>query len=155
VDVYLGIGPGPLQFDIGFERLSRLERKCGSDPLSQTAVTLGADINLPIARKFGRINDVVRGGRGGRRTMAGDMLLAWTMASLAGDSENKISLIVAIFQRRGRERLKVSRMAFHAAGNYGAVEIGRTVQISGTIDPPAEFDPIRNGQFEKLVVLPI
>ena len=93
--------------------------------------------------------------RRGHRTMAGDMLLARTMASLARNAQDKISLIVAIPERRGSERFKVGRMTFDAAGNHRPVKIGRTVQISRTVDPAAKFHPIRNGEFEKLVSLPI
>ncbi len=83
------------------------------------------------------------------------MLPAWTMAPLASNAQNKISLIVAIPERRGSDRLKVGRMTFDAAGNHRPVEICRAVQISWTVDPAAEFHPIRNGEFEKLVSLPI
>lgn len=77
------------------------------------------------------------------------------MAPLARNAQNKISLIVAISKRRGSERFKIRRMTFDAAGNDRPVEICRAVQISGTVDPAAEFHPIRNGKFEKLVPLPV
>ena len=158
VNVHLGVGCRPLQLDEGVERFSRPERKCWSDFFSQTSMALGTDIDLPVAGKFAGINDSVRSGPRGRRCrrmMAGDMLLARTVASLTRNSQNKIRLIVAICKRRGSQRLKVSRVTFDAAGNHRPVKICRTVQISGTVNPPPKFNPIRNGEFEKLIFLPI
>ena len=143
VNVHLDVGPGLLQFDKAVERFSRPERKGWGDFLSQTSVTLGTDSNLPIAREFGRINDVIRGARSGRRgTMAGNMLLARTMASLARNAQDKISLIIAIPERRRSERFKVGRVTLDAARNYGPVKIRGAVQISWTVDPAAEFHPV-------------
>src|SRR5580692_2711371 len=104
VNVHLGVRRRPLQLDKGVERFSRPERKCWCDFSSQTSMALGTDIDLPVAGKFAGVNDGVRSGRRGRRRrrmMAGNMLLARTVASLTRNSQNKTRLIVAISKRRG------------------------------------------------------
>lgn len=153
VNVHNRVRREPLQCDEVRERLAGLKGKCGSDFIAKTAMALCANIDLPVAGKLGGILDGFTGGC--LRTVAVHMFLAWTVASLTRNAQNKVVLLVTIPKARRSERLKVRRVTFDTARNHGPVKICRTVQISRTVDPPAKFRPVRNRELEKLISFPI
>ena len=126
-----------------------------SDFFSKTAMTLAANVNLPVARKPRRIRDRFACGCSGVRALPLHMCQTRAMAAFAGYSQNKIVPVITIHQARRSERFKVGGVAFDASGNYRPIKICRAVQISRTIDPVAQFRPVRNRELKKLISFPI
>src|SRR5579863_5886018 len=119
-------------------------------------MALRADINLSLAFQTNRnhLGDSSRSRPARSRgcpalvRVLPNVVGAGTVASFAGNTENKLLLVEMESPFRIAEILKVGRVAFQTPRIDYAIKIRSSIDVSRTVHPAVEAFPVRNRQFE-------
>lgn len=116
-----------------------------------SVVAFGAQVNLPVARKFGWIQNASLSrifGLGFMEFFQSNVIRAGAMAALTGDARDQALPVVSIRARVRGKSTYICRVAFQACRIYGARKIGSPINVAWTVDPSMTVAPITDRQFE-------
>ena len=133
---------------VAIERLSwRIGEGSAELRASGAVVAKSTLINLPVALKFGRVENRRRwlARRMGLSLFLRYMGLAGPVTDLAGDARHKAVSIIAIALRIGGERMDVGCMALNTTGTSGTSKVRRAILIARAVDPLMPLGPVAYG----------
>src|ERR1700678_4270083 len=123
-------------------------------------MTERAQVNLPVPRKFGGIENCFFC-RSNRHSsfcfglMKRDVIGARAMAALAGDSRHQAARIILIAQRIPGAGYDARGVTLQTTRDDGTREIHGAVFITRTVDPAAPVRPITYRQLKQPVIVPV
>src|SRR5580698_5981146 len=113
-------------------------------------MTLRTHLNLTVPGQTRRIHDGMsaRRNRDRFRSLVVYVRSARPVASLAGDTQNKPSLLIMVFGLLRWNRLKVSSVTLQAPRHNRPVEVRDAFAVSRASDPSFQVRPVRHRQLK-------
>jgi hypothetical protein len=154
VNIDLGVRIRAIPIQIVVERLSGDIRECLSNWPSLTCMTLCANLDIPVTGESRGIHNRFYRKVSTRRLMARNMFTARSVTPLAGDTQHEARQFVMIVWLRPREGLRVGSVTLQAARTNRPIKVRNAITVTRTVDPLAQFDPVRHRKLKKPIALP-